>query len=309
MIDYSPSLEFLHSHQRPDGGFSYQPGGQARPDCTAWAILTLSACEGQDRSIHLGRDYLKKLQSSDGRVPLSSQHPEACWPTALAVLAWDQAPEFQEAKNRAIDFLVGFTGQHFPKPPNSVSGHDPAIRGWPWIAETHSWVVPTSLAILALQSVGLGTHGRVKEGIRMILDRQLAQGGWNYGSPSAFGKALHPLPEATGVALQALAGKVEREGIASSIQYLSQETTRLHTPVSLGWGLLGLGAWGIIPQDKEEMIRTSLALQQKYGPYPLPSLALLLYAAHRAGGVFPLPMGDHASRSAKADHQTSQEVG
>ena len=309
MIDHSPSLEFLQSHQLPNGGFSYTPGRQARPDCTAWAVLALSAFKGQKTRTNSGRDYLSGLQDSDGRVPVSSQHPGACWPTPLAILAWNQTPEHQQAKNRAIDFLVGFTGHHFPKPPNSVSGHDPAIRGWPWIADTHSWVVPTSLSIMALQSVGLGTHGRVKEGIRMILDRQLAHGGWNYGSPMAFGKELHPLPEATGMALQALAGMIERDTIEGSIQYLMRELPRFRTPVSLGWTLLGLGAWGIIPPDKEDMIETSLTLQKRYGPYPLPSLALLLYASQSPEGVFPLLAEDGSAPEAQVHQQASQEIG
>ena len=141
------------------------------------------------------------------------------------------------------------------------------------------------MAILALQVAGLGTHARDKEGQSMILDRQLPHGGWNYGNISVFGKELHPLPECTGIALQALADDTDLQYVEPSLDYLLKKLPTLHTPISLGWALLGLGAWGLRPSNSEELILTSLDLQQRYGPYPVPSLALLLCAAISTGGL------------------------
>ena len=141
------------------------------------------------------------------------------------------------------------------------------------------------MAILALQVAGLGTHARVKEGKAMILDRQIPHGGWNYGNTTVLGRELHPLPECTGIALQALADDTDLQYVERSLDYLLKKLPTLHTPISLGWALLGLGAWGLRPSNSQELILTSLDLQQRYGPYPVPSLALLFCAANASGGL------------------------
>ncbi|MDH5564206.1 MAG: terpene cyclase/mutase family protein [Nitrospirota bacterium] len=278
----------MKSVQLPNGGFPYHAGEEARPDATAWAIIALSAYAFDRESCNRGRAHLVSQQAKDGRLSISPAHSEASWPTPLAVLAWQESSQSHEAQSRATDYLIGLTGQHFPNPDPSISGHDTAIRGWPWTADTHSWVIPTGLAILALQQMGLGTHIRVVEGQHMLVDRQLPHGGWNYGNTFVFGKELHPLPESTGVALQALAGATPIHEVQQSLDYLLHELPHLRTPLSLGWALLGLGAWGLKPPNTEALALASLQRQERYGPYPLPSLALLLCAVKASQGLHSL---------------------
>jgi hypothetical protein len=114
----------------------------------------------------------------------------------------------------------------------------------------------------------------------MLLDRQLEHGGWNYGNTIAFGKELHPLPECTGIALQALSGMTPTREIERSLDYLLQELPGLRTPISLGWALLGLEAWGRKPANAAELALQSIHQQERYGSYPVPSLALLLSSVH-----------------------------
>ncbi|MDR4459294.1 MAG: terpene cyclase/mutase family protein [Nitrospirales bacterium] len=281
-------LEFLQSVQLPNGGFPYHSGEEARPDATAWAIISMSAWEFARENCDRGRAYLVSQQTNDGRISISPTHIEASWPTPLAIFAWESVPQYQEAQSRAIDYLIGFTGQHFSNPDPSIIGHDTSIPGWPWIAETHSWVVPTALALMALHKVGLGTHPRAIAGQQMLLNRQLPGGGWNYGSTTVFNRELRPLPECTAIALQSLAGNTAFHKIERSLQYVSHELPRLRTPISLGWALLGLGAWGLKPANTEELARVSLQMQERYGPYPLPSLALLLCAVKASHGLHSL---------------------
>ncbi|GJL59342.1 MAG: hypothetical protein NPIRA03_21990 [Nitrospirales bacterium] len=253
--------------------------------------MALSAYAFDHESCNRGRAYLASQQANDGRVSISPSHPEASWPTPLAIFAWESISQYQEAQSRAIDYLIGFTGQHFSNPDPSIIGHDTSIPGWPWIAETHSWVVPTALALLALHKVGLGTHPRAKAGRHLLLNRQLPNGGWNYGSTTVFNRELPPLPECTAIALQALAGHTAIHEIAQSLQYLSHELPRLRTPISLGWTLLGLGAWDLKPTNTEELVLACLQRQERYGSYTLLSLALLLCGANAQQGLYSLLPG------------------
>ena len=108
------------------------------------------------------------------------------------------------------------------------------------------------------------------------MNRQLPNGGWNYGNTKVFGTELHPAPESTGAALQAVAGLVPYHEIKKSVDYLKAEVDRARTPVGLGWGLLGLSAWGEAPKGSSDLIHQTLGRQERYGPYDTSSLALLL---------------------------------
>lgn len=272
-------LEKIQRLQSDNGGFPNQEGGELRPDATAWAVMAVSALEESSTdSCARARAFLKANQIDDGRITLSPHHSDVIWPTSLAIFAWEGDGEFHSEQLRAVEFLLGFTGRHFPKQDDSVAGHDPSIRGWPWMTNTHSWVIPTSMAIGALKIRGLRTHERVLEAERMLLDRQLPHGGWNYGNTLAFGKELHPLPEFTGIALQALADQTDKARIQKSLDYLLEIFPHLHTPISLGWAILGLGAWGLRPSNVHERIAECLRLQKRYGSYSVSSLALLLCA-------------------------------
>ncbi len=279
------ALHTIQEHQLPNGGFSYQAGENARPDATAWAVIALSAFQSALEQCDRARAYLISQQAEDGHISISLNHTQASWPTPLALLAWSNSPHTQQAQDSAMQFLLRFSGLHFEESGDSVMGHDTSIVGWPWIADTHSWVIPTSMAITALQNAGIHRHERISQGILMLLDRQLPHGGWNSGNTLVFGKELLPLPECTGIALQALASNTERHSIQKSIDYLLEELPRLHTPISLGWTLLGLGAWGLKPSHTDELVMASLRLQERHGPYSLPSLAILLCAAQASQGL------------------------
>ena len=85
-----------------------------QPDATAWAILALWASGVADIDLQPARIRLAADQQADGRISVSPEHPEAFWPTSLAILAWDQVPEFRENRNRACpisfkDYRLSFS--------------------------------------------------------------------------------------------------------------------------------------------------------------------------------------------------------
>ncbi len=276
------------NHRLPNGAFSYFQNHAARADATAWGVMALSTHIPSAAFCEQGQKYLKTQQAPDGHISVSPQYPSGSWPTPLAIFGWHQSSLYQSAQDRAVQFLLEFSGYHWDKLDPKAIGHDTSLKGWPWVANTHSWVIPTGLAMTALQLVGQGMHARVQTAKSMILDRQLPHGGWNYGNTFVFGKELHPLPECTGVALQALSYFEEERTVERSLDYLLKTLPSIHTPISLGWAILGLGAWGFKPSNSEELILASLDLQKRYGPYPLCSLALLICAAKAPQGILSL---------------------
>ena len=293
-------MRLLESRALPEGGFPARGGEPFRSDATAWAILALSRLDPAYSSLGSARDRLTTAQDPDGRVSMSREHEEAFWPTALSVLAWYGSQPHELHCSRGVQFLLNTTGQHRSKNPDDQVGHDPSIPGWPWIDRTHSWIEPTALSVLALRVAGHGQHDRVSEGIRMMLDRQLPHGGWNYGNTTVYGRELHPMPESTGAALTGLAGQAEQGTVARSIDYLQGEVDRLRTPISLGWGLLGLAAWDLWPSNGAALVERCVVNQARYGEYDTSALCLLLLAAvEGAGGakntLFPRVTHQHLS--------------
>jgi hypothetical protein len=273
------AMRLLESRALSEGGFPARGGEPFRSDATAWAILALSRFDPAHLILGSARNRLAAAQDPGGRVSISKEHQEAFWPTALSVLAWHGSEAHKPHCSRGVQFLLKTTGQHRSKNPDDPVGHDPSIPGWPWIDGTHSWIEPTALSVLALRVAGHGQHDRVRTAIRMLLDRQLPHGGWNYGNTTVYGRELHPMPESTGAALAGLTDQVEQGTVARSLDYLQGEVDRLRTPISLGWGLLGLAAWDRWPPNGAALVERCLGNQARYGEYDTSALCLLLLAA------------------------------
>ncbi len=270
--------QLLWERQAEGGGFAQKAGQKARPDATAWAVTALDRLGAPPASLRPHRSYLRGAQIDTGGVALDAP-ARALWPTPLALLAWQGDPQFAEPARRAAGFLLATSGEHWQSDRDGDMGHDTSIRGWPWVADTHSWIEPTALAVLALRGAGNGGHERVAEAVRMILDRQLPAGGWNYGNLRVFRNILHPLPESTGFALWALAGLAERGHVEASLGYLEAALEKVRTPLSLGAGLTGLAAWGIVPPFAAEAIEAAASRPPAPEPAGTSDLAILGIAA------------------------------
>ena len=267
----------LHERLLPDGGFVELPGSLYRVDATAWAIIALTLAGGSnENTAAAARSRLAASQSKDGRISISREYPQACWPTALAVLAWQGSMAERNAHALGINFLLHTAGKQLKRTADSPIADDPSIRGWPWIEDTFSWVEPTSLALLALRTAGYGGHPRAQEAVRMLMDRQLPHGGWNYGNTVVYGHELYPQPGSTGIALAALGGQVDVAEIRKSLDYLRAQSELCRVPFSLCWALIGLSAWREKPLESEPWILESLRLQRKYGAYATSLLSLLI---------------------------------
>jgi hypothetical protein len=101
-----------------------------------------------------------------------------------------------------------------------------ALIGWPWVEGTFSWVEPTSLALLGLRAAARvapniarssGFADRVRSAERMLVDRVVPGGGWNYGNTRVLGQDLSPYPDTTAWALLALRGVRDVEGVDRAV--------------------------------------------------------------------------------------------
>lgn len=279
-------LEILRRRILPEGGFaeSVPPSG-FRPDSTAWAVLAFFVAEAGEDAVARGRHRLAEAQLPDGRVPISPDDPQSFWPTSLAILAWTGDSAYRESQQKAIQFLRKTTGLHWQKEPDSPFGHDTFLAGWPWVELTHSWVEPTALSIIAVTTNGSAGEPRVRQAVNLLLDRQLADGGWNYGNTRVFGQELRPLAYSTGMALSALEGKVEAARVEKSLLYLEQEARRIRTPLSLSWAILGLAAWGRQPASTNRWLEECWAKQETFDQYQTTLVSLLLLARHCPEGL------------------------
>ncbi len=265
------------------GGWGYRSSGSAYAEPTALALLALSAGHAGGGECVAACDWLARIQRTDGSVPVSGEIPSPGWATALSVLAWRRTSEnssdtHQPNIDRAVRWLLAQEGRPLPSNP-TVFGHDTTLLGWPWVEGTHTWAEPTAYAVLALRTLGFADHARVREGIRVLLDRALPSGGWNYGNTRVFQNVLRPFPATTGVVLASLAGEPRDSRIDAAIAYLRETLPRVRAPLSLGWGLLGLSAWDARPTESQTWLEEAADHALKREADPMSDALLLLAEA------------------------------
>ncbi len=256
------AIMWLLDQQNPDGGWGVT-AEQRRP-CwpTGWVVWTLWEAARLRRGDGGGA-------ASDSTAPSDA---DSAAPNSRRIAA---------AVDRAIDWLLRTTGRpiHNAEDDGRFVGHDMRLQGWPWVETTHSWVEPTAMALLALRRASRGDHPRYAEAVRLLLDRQLPRGGWNYGNTTVLGNTLRPHVQPTGLTLWALADEPEiRPRVDRSIDYLRRSVDGRTTAASLAYAVIGLAAFDAVPKQAggwiEEAAKRTLSADAP--PYPL---ALLLLAA------------------------------
>lgn len=247
--------------RRFDAGWGYRAEGESYVEPTVLACLALrtTSRDGSDPEIvsvqAQSSTWLSRIQQPDGSVGLSAAVPSPGWPTSYAILLWSTLGSHRAHRERAVRWLHDDAGRRYPWIPESPVGHDTTIDGWPWLRDTHAFVEPTALAILALLRAGAGASSRITDGYRLLRDRATARGGWNYGTSTVYGKPLDPQPGPTGLALLAMAADGTRDRtVRMAIDYLAAELPRIRTAQSLSWAILGLTAWGRRPPGCEEAL-------------------------------------------------------
>jgi hypothetical protein len=132
---------------------------------------------------------------------------------------------------------------------------DPTKYGWPWVPNTVSWVLPTSIVLIALERAkrrglvgGREVEIRLRLGAEMLLDRACVEGGWNAGNAVVYGAPLRPHIDATAIALAALRLHYQNPIVHASLTWLL-DCVRCPSANSLAWLILAAAAYRDVRAD------------------------------------------------------------
>jgi hypothetical protein len=285
----------------------YHADGPPATEPTALAALALVGHARPDRARPL-LHWLADVQQASGRLGTTADADSPGWPTSLALLAWLAAahsarrfgtvawsPEdldrWQHASLRATTWILGTQGETLQHA--DFLGHDTTLVGWPWVDGTHSWVEPTGLHVLALKAAGHGQHPRTREGVRMLVDRQLPAGGCNCGNTIVLDMPLRPHLQPTGIAMLGLAGETDgARRVRKSLDYLLRNVGPRTAAASLCWALLGLAAHGISVASAGAWLESAAIRPTLKTGSPHREALLALAAIGATGPLFP-----HLSRN------------
>ena len=157
------------SAQLPCG---YHATGPASTEPTALAALALMSANRSAAAARpsLGSPNCKRPTAASARRH-RSRHPAGrrAWPFWQRLLAQRNGSAVCTFDaHRGVAWILQTRGEALPRTPEM--GHDTTLVGWPWIDETHSWIEPTAMHVLALKAAGHADHPRSPRG-RPAADR------------------------------------------------------------------------------------------------------------------------------------------
>ncbi len=226
MADAISPLALLRDCVSADGGWGYRVDQPAHLEPTCLALLAGAEQGWPAIELHAG---------GDGSYRLSRGRPQAVWPTALVLFTKAKSDIPAAQLKPIIDKLLTIEGKVVRLETSDAGDIDAGLLGWPWASDTFSWVEPTAWACLALRAAGQGSHPRVQEGLRLLLDRAFDHGGANYGSRVILGKQTEAIPGPTAILLLALQGVNDQPRIDAAKGYLRVVAGQTTDVENLAW--------------------------------------------------------------------------
>ncbi len=227
MADSLQPRSFL-KYLNPDGGMPYSPGLPSFSEPTLLTILALIAA-GDESQVRPLAEWILKTRNPNGSIGMNSEFAsEGLWNSSPLAIALHHLGLHAE-RDAAINFLLGFRSIRLERSPDNDV--DTTIVGWPWVANTFGWVEPTSWALLAMAIAGKSDHPRAIEGRRLLADRCLPDGGWNYGNKVVFGHTLMPFWDTTALAALAL-GDSNRGLLDKNLNLLEKSSAEINSLLS-----------------------------------------------------------------------------
>jgi len=226
----------------PDGGCPYYKGRDSSAEPTFLAAFALFASGAPAERAKPLLSWTQTLQNMDGSVGVNPAHRgQGLWLTAQAAIVFHHY-ELKENLKRAQDFLLSMRSVTVANDPRLKQ--DNTLAGWPWVPGTFGWVEPTAWSLIALHLSGQAGHPRAVEGRKLLLDRRIPSGGWNYGNPNLDDKELLPFWDTTGLALTALCGHTDVAQVRPSLDLVEKRQDKIESLCGLAWAVICLQAYG-----------------------------------------------------------------
>jgi len=255
--------ELRHRRLLRPGGWSHC-GAQFGTEPTSLALLALNASPACSAVTTEDLAPLIALRQPNGLWPAVGVGAAGVsfWATAMAVNALMTLGASAETLRASLDALVHcrpleaswLVRLKFRLSDRQVR-FDPKKYGWPWVPDTVSWVVPTSMALITLGRAkrqglirGKELEKRLRLGAEMLLDRACPEGGWNAGNAVVYGVPLRPHLDATALALAALRCQYHLPIVRNSLTWM---LNRIDCPsaYSLAWVILAAAAYKDVRSD------------------------------------------------------------
>lgn len=287
MMPTSGLVDSLARTRNADGGWGYYAGKASRLEATCWAMLAVSTAGDA-----AGRDRLRTWPTRDG---LLLERPGGSVNVAFHALALCVLSvlglEHVDSNGGLVAALQRARGVRLKNA--DTQRQDNSLQGWPWIAETFSWVEPTAWSLLALtiwsrQSGTAADPVRLEDGARLLFDRVCREGGWNYGNANMLGTDLHPHVPTSALGLLSLQAHRDAEPVRRTLGWLEHHALSERSGMTLALTALALEAYGRPIDDVRAAIAEQLPVTATLGNQC--SVAAALYALREptAPSVFTL---------------------
>jgi Squalene-hopene cyclase C-terminal domain/Prenyltransferase and squalene oxidase repeat len=292
------AFDFVVAAQNGDGGWGYKRGGMSYVEPTCFALLALFSPEcagGQNVSterfsaVERGLTWLRSQQHSDGGWGVMREDADSGWMTYPVVWLFQimlrspdltnyfGKPEDRSILDRAKNWLLA-KGRE-PKVTREANVQvkrlfriESDYLGWAWGPNQAGWVIPTSLAMVALiveDPKAMQQSDDILNAKDYLRDRACPVGGWNVGNPWMLGKQLPPTIDATAFALVAWNISLNSadfganaEAIQGGLTYLETNLLRSNSDHALALGTWALGLFKTLDDMDSYRERMILGLQQ-----------------------------------------------
>jgi hypothetical protein len=277
--------ELLLAGRNPDGGWAYYNGKASRLEPTCWALLSLLGGERPEDAtvVNAGLRLIGTWQRANGLIAEPRLPPNLAF-NGLASLVFTAAgsstfarPVHDEVQRRLLAGVAGVrstTAWNW----NSPVHQDNSLVGWPWTEGAFGWVEPTAWCMLALKKYGArrgprDVQGRIDEAERLLLDRQCAEGGWNYGNSEVLERKLHAYVPTTALVLLALQNRRGRPEVRRGLDYLLGAWPHEPAGLALGMSLLCFRAFALPTVEVEAGLTTAWQKSEFLGNYAVAGMA------------------------------------
>jgi hypothetical protein len=269
------------------GGWPYYARKSSRIEPTCWALAAIGGSWSGDAASweRFAAPHLQWLAGAQRRDGLLVDRPEApanftanglaaCVFAHMGIVPRDGgvAPDL----GRLLEALVAARGVSVDA---ADSRQDTRLQGWPWMADTFSWLEPTSWCVLALKKAGArtrGAEGRIAEAETLIANRVCQGGGWNYGNASVIGQDLRPYVPTTALGLIALQNRPQLPAVERSLAWLNQARLKEPSAMALALTAICLRIHGAGSDEVDARLADDVDRATRIGN--LLSLAMMLYA-------------------------------